>query len=86
MWNLKDCFRNLFNVLRVKKIFIPGMTRTDTDGSREGCMDTISVSYSNSLTVGVKKTKTIPLCHVIHEMTSRTYGEKKWWVVIVKDT
>ena len=20
-----------------------------------------------------------------HELTSRTYGEKKWWVVIVKD-
>ena len=29
--------------------------------------------------------KTIPLCHVAHEPTSRTYGEKKWWVVIVKD-
>ena len=37
------------------------------------------------LTVGVKKKKIIPLCHVAHELTSRTYGEKKWWVVIVKD-
>jgi len=44
-----------------------------------------SVRYSKSLTVGVKKQKTIPLCHVAHELTSRTYGEKKWWVVIVKD-
>ena len=44
-----------------------------------------SVGYSKSLTVGVKKKKIIPLCHVAHELTSRTYGEKKWWVVIVKD-
>ena len=41
--------------------------------------------YINSLTVGVKKEKNIPLCDVAHELTSRTYGEKKWWVVIVKD-
>ncbi len=44
-----------------------------------------SVRYSKSLTVGVKNKKTIPLCHVTHEMTNRTYVEKKWWVVIVKD-
>ena len=44
-----------------------------------------SVGYSKSLTVGVKKKKIIPLCHVAHELTSRTYGEKKSWVVIVKD-
>jgi len=43
-----------------------------------------SVQYSKSLTVGVKKKKIIPLCHVAHELTNRTYGEK-WWVVIVKD-
>ena len=41
-----------------------------------------SVRYSKSLTVGGKKKKIIPLCH---ELTSRTYGEKKWWVVIVED-
>ena len=44
-----------------------------------------SVAYSKSLTVGVKKKKIIPLCHVAHELTSRTYGEKKWWVVTLKD-
>ena len=33
--------------------------------------------YSKSLTVGVKKKKTIPLCDVTHDLTSRTYGEKK---------
>ena len=44
-----------------------------------------SVRYSKSLTVGVKKEQTIPLCHVAHALTSRTCGEKKWWVVIVKD-
>ena len=43
-----------------------------------------SVRYSKSLTVGVKKKKIIPLCHVAHELTRRTC-EKKWWVVIVKD-
>ncbi len=41
------------------------------------------------MTVGVKKTKTIPLCHVAHELTNRTYGpaygKKKWWVVIEED-
>jgi len=37
-----------------------------------------SVRYSKSLTVSVKKKKIIPLCHVAHELTSRTYGEKKW--------
>jgi len=36
-----------------------------------------SVRYSMSLTVGVKKKKIIPLCHVAHELTNRTYGEKK---------
>ena len=41
-----------------------------------------SVRYTKSLTVGVKKKKTIPVCHVAHELTSRTYGEKKWWVAI----
>jgi len=41
-----------------------------------------SERYSKSLTVGVKKKKIIPLCHVAHELTNRTYGEKKWWVVI----
>jgi len=45
----------------------------------------MAVRYSKSLTVGVKKKKIIPLCHVAHELTNRTYGEKKWWVVIVKD-
>ena len=44
-----------------------------------------SVRYSKSLTVEVKNKTTNPLCHVAHELTSRTYGEKKWWVVIVKD-
>ena len=44
-----------------------------------------SVGYSKSLTVGVKKKKIIPICHVAHELTSMTYGEKKWCVVIVKD-
>ena len=42
--------------------------------------------YRKSLTVGVKNKQTIPLCHVPYELTRRTYGEKKWWVVIVKDT
>ena len=44
-----------------------------------------SVGYRKSLTVGVKKKEIIPLRHVAHEFTSRTYGEKKWWVVIAKD-
>jgi len=35
-----------------------------------------SVRYSKSLTVGVKKKEIIPLCHVAHELTSRTYGKK----------
>jgi len=42
-----------------------------------------SVRYTKSLTVGVKKKNTVPVCHVANELTSRTYGEKKWWVVIV---
>ncbi len=36
-----------------------------------------SVRYSKSLTVGVKKKETIPLCHVTHELTRWTYGDKK---------
>ena len=44
-----------------------------------------SVRYTKSLTVGVKKKNTVPVCHVANELTSRTYGEKKWWVVIMKD-
>ena len=44
-----------------------------------------AVRYIKSLTVGVKKTKTVAKCDVAHELTSRTYGDKKWWVVIVKD-
>ena len=38
-----------------------------------------SVQYNKSLTVGVKKEKTIPLGDVVHELTRRTCGEKKWW-------
>ena len=62
--------------------------RSDDDEKEEiGCAPTanFSVRYSKSLTVGVKKKNSIPLCDVAHELTSRTYGEKKWWVVIVKD-
>ncbi len=44
-----------------------------------------AVRYHKSLTVGVKKRKTIANCLVAHELTGRTYGEKKWWVLIVKD-
>ena len=35
------------------------------------------------MTVGVMKTKTIAKCEVAHALTSRAYGEKKWWAVIV---
>ena len=46
-----------------------------------------AVRHIKSLTVGVKKTKTIAKCDVAHDsrLTSRTYGDKKWWVVTVKD-
>jgi hypothetical protein len=44
-----------------------------------------AVRYIKSLTVGVKKTKTIAKCEVAHELTRWTYGEKNWSVVIVKD-
>ena len=44
-----------------------------------------AVRYTKSLTIGARKKKTIAKCDVAHELTSRTYGEKKWWVVIVKD-
>ena len=44
-----------------------------------------AVRYIKSLTVGVKKTKTIAKCEVAHELTRWTYGEKKCSVVIVKD-
>ena len=61
--------------------------RSDDDDEEEiVCVPTVNfyVWYSK-LTVGVKKKKTIPLCDVSHELTRRIYGEKKWWVVIVKD-
>ena len=45
----------------------------------------VLVRYSKSLTVGVKKKKTIPLCHVAYELTSSLYNEKKWWAVIVTE-
>ena len=32
-----------------------------------------------------RKKNTNPKCDVANELASRTYGEKKWWVVIVKD-
>ena len=35
--------------------------------------------------IGARKKKTIPKCDVAHEVTRRTYGEKKCWAVIVKD-
>jgi hypothetical protein len=44
-----------------------------------------SVAIKQVVASWSQKKKTIPLCHVSHELTSRTYGEKKWWVVIVKD-
>jgi hypothetical protein len=54
-----------------------------------------AVRYIKSLTVGVKKTNfssyatshitIVAKCEVANELTNRTYGEKKWWVVTVKD-
>ena len=94
-------FRNLFNVREGSKYGVEKYTftdadtddlpvneRSDDDDEEEiDCVPTanFSVRYRKSLTVGVKKKKTIPLCDVDHELTRRTYGEKKWWVVIVKD-
>ncbi len=43
------------------------------------------MQYTKSLKIGARKTKAIAKCDVVHELTSRTYGEKKWWVVMVKD-
>jgi len=40
-----------------------------------------AVRYTKSLTVGVKKKNTISMCDVAHELTSRTYGEKKCFFV-----
>ena len=65
---------------------LPVNEMSDDDEEEEiGCAPTtnFSVWYDKSLTVGVKKKKTIPLCDVTSELTIRTYGEKKWWVVIV---
>jgi hypothetical protein len=66
---------------------LPVNERSDDDEGEIGCAPTANFSerYSKSMTVGVKKKKTIPLCDVPYELTRRTYGEKKWWVVIVKD-
>ena len=67
---------------------LPVNERSDDDEEEEiGCAPTVnfSVWYSKSLTVDVKKKKTILLCDMLYELTIRTYGEKKWWVVIVKD-
>ena len=87
-----------YRTLLVRGSFMPWTTRTGRHGSRQGCMGATSTRVilrvlpqpiflcdTESLTVGVKKKKIIPLCHVAHELTSRTYGEKKYWVVIVKD-
>ena len=41
--------------------------------------------FAKSLTVNKKKTIISSRCDVAHELTSRTYGKKKWWVVIVKN-
>ena len=38
----------------------------------------LPVRYINSLTVGVKKKKTIAKCDMAHVLTSRTFGEKQW--------
>ncbi len=85
----------VFNVLRGKQYDVEKYTFTDADAGdlpvnersddddkeEIGCAPTanLSVRYSMSLTVGFKKKKTIPLCDMAHELTSRTYGEKKWW-------
>ena len=44
-----------------------------------------AVQYTKTLTSGARKKTTVPRCDVAHELTSRTNGEKKWWVVIAKD-
>ena len=44
-----------------------------------------AVRYTKSLTLGARKKKTIPRCDVANELTSRIYGEKRWWVLIVNE-
>ena len=91
MWNSKDCFSETFSYGVEKYTFTDADAsdltvneRSDDDEEEIGCAPTanFSVRYRKSLTVGVKKKKTIPLCDVAHELTSRTYGEKKWCVVV----
>ena len=60
-----------------------GCNLTKTDGARAPTAN-FAVRYTKSLLIGARK-KTIPKCDVAYELTSRTYGERKWWVVIVKD-
>ena len=43
-----------------------------------------AVRYTKLLTIGARKKKNIS-CDVAHELTNRTYGEKEWWMMIVKD-
>lgn len=44
-----------------------------------------AVRYTKSLKIGAREKKPTAKCDVAHELTSnRPYGEKEWWVVIVK--
>ena len=41
-----------------------------------------TVCYRKKLTKGKQK-KLIPKALVAHELTERTYGKEKWWMLIV---
>ena len=63
---------------------VHGRNLTKAEHARAATAD-FAVQYTKTLTSGARKKTTVPRCDVAHELTSRTNGEKKWWVVIAKD-
>ena len=58
---------------------VHGRNLTEADHVRAPTVN-FAVRYTKSLTIGARNR-----CELAHELTSRTCGDKKLWVVIVKD-
>ena len=58
-----------------------GLTKRDRERAPTA---NFAISYIKSLPSSKSNNKVLPSAQVAHELTERTYGKHRWWVVIKK--
>jgi hypothetical protein len=59
-----------------------GLTKRDLEQAPTA---NFAISYIKSLPVSRNRNQVIPSARVAHELSERTYGKHRWWVVIKKE-